>query len=290
MHNFVKDLVLRTQYKDIYIATNCSVMTGKNGNYLAGKLKDKSGEIDFRMWAIGDDDFVPQSGTAVEIEFICTEYKGLLQATVSDIVPVSKDEIEDILDDLMEDSVDPSGLIACINETVEKMDDEDYKKIVTEILGSEETYKKFISIPAAIRHHHAYPHGLLIHTVSVLKVCKQIAEVYPSINRDLLFAGAILHDIGKIKEYEVSELGLLSGFSEFGELEGHLYIGARQVAEACRKLGISEAKQLQLEHLILSHHGKREYGAVAEPKTPEAVILHHADNVDATVMGILEQR
>ena len=107
-----------------------------------------------------------------------------------------------------------------------------------------------------------------------------MARMYSFLNRDLLITGTFCHDIGKIKEFQFSEMGLVNDYSVPGQLLGHLYMGAKEVSEIAESLGISEEKSMLLQHMLLSHHGKPEYGACVVPKTAEALILHMIDDLD----------
>ena len=146
-------------------------------------------------------------------------------------------------------------------------------------------------VPAALKRHHAYLGGLLEHTAGVTALCKAAADYYPMVNRDLLLTGAILHDIGKIKTYQL-ERGI-EGTDE-GKLIGHLILGVEMVEAAITEilkhesdLGRTRLLRNSLIHLLVSHHGIMEWGSPVEPLTLEACMLHHADNMDAQITKFL---
>jgi 3'-5' exoribonuclease len=141
------------------------------------------------------------------------------------------------------------------------------------------------SWPAAQRVHQAYRGGWLEHTLFVARDAGYYARKYPELDGDLLLAGAILHDVGKLKELDGAPT---CEFTDEGRLVGHVVLGARMAREAAAKTGLDERTLLLLEHLILAHHGEREYGAAVLPKTREAVVLHHIDNIDAK-LGIFRR-
>lgn len=149
-------------------------------------------------------------------------------------------------------------------------------ELVKDILG--EHAKAFRESTAAIKVHHNYKYGLLEHTLHVAKNAVAMARNYPNVNASLAAAGAILHDIGKIEEYST---GLETDKTRAGNLQSHMALGYAIVRNAAIKVGVPEKLRQEIEHIILSHHGKLEYGAVVLPQTPEAMIVHAADMADA---------
>ena len=155
-----------------------------------------------------------------------------------------------------------------------------------EVVFVPEFLKAFSWAPAARSMHQAYIGGLLEHTLNVVRLCERVAALYPEVDRDLLITGALLHDIGKVQEYEV-RAGI--EITDIGRLVGHLVIGHDIVAEAIAGIrGFPEEKALRLRHMLLSHHGQLEWGSPKEPQTLEACILHHCDNLDSEVSKFAE--
>ena len=152
---------------------------------------------------------------------------------------------------------------------------------------------RFRRAAAARKYHHARRGGLVEHTAQMMRVAKEIAPLYPQLNADLLIAGILFHDSGKLWENQFSETGFVMGYDELGELVGHISIGLEIVNSLWRKLTVenadawetyspsSEDVRLHLLHLIGSHHGQKELGSPVEPKTPEAMALHYIDNLDS---------
>ena len=155
-----------------------------------------------------------------------------------------------------------------------------FRRIVHNILGKYQ--EAFFEYPAAKRHHHAFVGGLSYHTLSMLRLAKSIAGQYPQINRSLLFAGVIIHDIGKTMELS-GAIG--TEYTLKGNLLGHIVIMDEEITKACEELGIDENQEevLLLKHLVLAHHGKLEYGSPVRPQLLEAEVLHHIDLLDATI-------
>ena len=181
---------------------------------------------------------------------------------------------------------DDMGLV--IKGAIASMQDQDYYNICVSILKKYED--EFKRIPAGKSVHHAFAHGLLMHTSNMVNAAIGLAGIYKDfINRDLLLAGTILHDIGKIKEFDLSQLGLVSQYSVQGQLMGHLVIGAQEVALAAKECGVSEGKSMLLQHLLLSHHGEPDFGAAIRPVCAEAFLLHSIDAMDARMETYREQ-
>lgn len=172
--------------------------------------------------------------------------------------------------------------------TIKEIKDNELKLILTTIFKDKEIFDKFIEAPAAKKHHHNYKGGLLVHTNEVIEICKTLASIYENLNRDLLITGAILHDIGKIESYDYKTE--IIDINQEGVMLDHLFIGGCIVKEKMNQLNISDNTKISLLHLILSHHGKVElgWGSAIDPKTPEAIALHQADDMSAKITKFLE--
>jgi 3'-5' exoribonuclease len=153
--------------------------------------------------------------------------------------------------------------------------------------------ERFRRTAAARNYHHARRGGLVEHTAQMMRVAKEVALLYPELNVDLLLAGILFHDSGKLWENQLPENGFVMGYDERGELMGHISIGLELVNSMWRKLAIENAAtwknlvpdsddvRLHLLHLIGAHHGEAQFGSPVSPKTPEAMALHYIDNLDA---------
>jgi len=253
-------------------------------------VTDKSGEIDLTYWG-GDDLEAVQSvfdsfakGNVVYVSGTVGTWGDQKKIDVGEdsgeIRLANEDEY--VLDDFIcKTNQDIESLWGYITETKESINNPHLKDLLNAFFDDEEFVEKFKTIPAAVRYHHACIGGLLEHTWEVLEYCKKTVEIHPSLDKDLLFAGAILHDIGKIRENEVS-LGINQ--TREGMLLGHIYIGAEWVKDKIST--ISEFPPLlsdKLIHIILSHHGKQEYGAFLTPQFPEAATVSCADDIGSKV-------
>jgi 3'-5' exoribonuclease len=177
-----------------------------------------------------------------------------------------------------------------IKKEIENLENNYLKKLLTNFFNDRKIVHEFKHAPSAITHHHNYVGGNLEHTVGVIRLCKKICEMYTQINRDLVVTGAILHDIGKLREYETTAA---IDKTEIGNFIGHIVIGDRWIREKIEDLknnGEEFDKNLenQLCHMILSHHGKYEYGSPRIPKTVEACVLHQADLMDSQVKNYIQ--
>jgi 3'-5' exoribonuclease len=209
-----------------------------------------------------------------------------LQLAVADIRPVREEDRELGFDeDLLIPSTpyDVEAMWGELEGLAGEISGEALRETVQKILG--ENAEAARSWPAAQRIHQAYRGGWLEHTLFVARDAVYYAGKYPELDADLLLAGAILHDVGKLRELDG---GPTCDYTDEGRLVGHVVIGARMVRDAAKKTELDEKTLLLLEHLILAHHGEREFGAATLPKTREAIVLYHIDNIDAK-LGIFRR-
>lgn len=157
---------------------------------------------------------------------------------------------------------------------------DDLARLLNAIFADPDLKAKYFLAPAAKAMHGAYLHGLLEHVVRQAELADAVCNCYPRINRDLVVAGVLLHDIGKTVEFSWN---MAIEYTKIGYLQGHAIIADRLLYERGREVGINEEIALQLSHLILSHHGQKEFGAIVLPQTLEAVVLHSIDNMEAKV-------
>ncbi|MCQ2455633.1 MAG: HD domain-containing protein [Clostridia bacterium] len=256
--------------------------SSKGDTYLDFTLGDNSGEINAKLWR-----YVPQEhgeyevNNIVKIRGTVSTYNGADQLRIERIRTACADDGV-LIDDLVKSAAYSSEemykeALNFINE----FQDAELKALVFEIYSD---YKeKLLYWPAAYKLHHAIRGGLLLHTLSIVKLCKNVCDIYPFVDKDLLIAGALLHDIAKIDEFDVAETGIANGYSLKGNLLGHLTMGAEKIDAYAKKLGTSEKTTTLLKHMILSHHGIPEYGACVKPMTIEAEILSELDLLDSRI-------
>ena len=261
--------------------------SSKGDEYLDMTLADKSGEINAKLWA-----YIPtahgeyQPGDVVKVRGTVSQYNGTDQLRIEKIRHATPGDQVDT-NELVQ-SADYSGE-AMFNELVsiaESFKDEDIKKITLALLS--ENKEKLLFWPAAFKLHHAIRSGLMMHVLSIVRLAQRVAEVYPFIDRDLLLAGAILHDIAKTAEYEMTPSGLASGYTVKGNLVGHLAMGAMMIGDTAKRLGIDSEAVMLLQHMVLSHHGEPEFGAAVRPAFIEAELLSQLDMMDARMFEMRE--
>lgn len=270
------------------VIKQCEVKAARNGSsYLDLVLSDKDGEIFAKMWS-----YTPNPTNKLEVDML-VKVRGKIQKynnndqLIIDMIRPATAEDGVALDDYVK-SADYKGedMFNEIVNIVTQFADEDLKTLVLYLL--KENQEKLVSFPAAFRLHHAIRGGLMMHTLSIVKLCEGVCKVYPFVNRELLISGAVLHDIAKTIEFEISGTGLASGYTKEGNLIGHLVKGAMMIAEASEKLGTDKEKSLLLQHMVISHHGEPEFGAAVRPLFLEAVLLSELDMMDANVYEIMD--
>ena len=270
------------------ILTKCEKKTSSRGGaYLDMILSDNDGEISAKLWDYNENTHGKfETDMFVKVRGTISQYNGADQLRVEKMRKVTPEDNVDITDYVRHAGYTGEYMYNKITETINAFSDEDLKKLVGTIFT--ENKEKLLKWPAAYKLHHAIRGGLLMHTLSIVKLCEGVCEVYPFVDKDLLLSGAILHDIAKTLEFNVGETGLANGYSVEGNLIGHLVMGAMMVREAADKLGTDKKREMLLEHMILSHHGEPEFGAAVRPLFLEAELLSELDLMDARVYQIHE--
>lgn len=272
--------------KSVYLlqaSTPRITTTGKP--YLAVTLQDATGTISGKVWEKKPEMDEITAGEAVLAGFTVETYNGKLQINVSQLQripddhPIPKEYLRLLL------PMAPEPLEKMYSElwnAADEFHDSDYKRLTKKVLS--DNRQVLLTIPAAQKVHENGIGGLLQHLTGMLKVAKGFVAAYPDlINADMLYCGVILHDIGKIREFQLSKFGLVTGYTNEGNLEGHLFIGAEYIGKVCEDLSIDPEKKMMLQHMLLSHHGKAEFGACVQPKFLEAYLLYLCDLTDSRV-------
>lgn len=192
----------------------------------------------------------------------------------------------DLGDFLPKTEKDVEGLMDYLRRTIDSINDPDLNRLMHSFFDDPEFVSGFKDSPAAITHHHNFLGGLLEHTVGVVKICESLCSFYTELDRDILLAAAMLHDIGKITKYNYT---VSISMSDEGRFIGHIVSGDRVIREKMDKLpDFPEDYKMKLSHMILSHHGEYEWGSPKIPATAEACALHYADNCDSSVKEFLQ--
>lgn len=259
----------------------CEEKKTKNGaSYLDLIIGDKDGEMPAKLWDFSGKEIFEEE-MVVKIRGTVEQYNGKDQFRIAQIRPAAAGDDYNLSELVPSSEVGGQQIFNMLLKRAEAFKDPDFKAITTTILNEKKDL--LINCPAAFKLHHAMIGGLMLHTMSIVRMAEEICRIYPNINKDLLLAGAILHDVAKTWEFSLGKTGLVKGYSTEGELIGHLVKGAMYVEEAGKKLNISREKTVLLEHMILSHHGVPEYGSPVRPMFLEAEILSALDTLDAEI-------
>lgn len=262
----------------------CEEKKTKNGStYLDLIIGDKDGELPAKLWDYNGGDMF-EAEMVVKIRGTVEQYNGKEQFRVAQIRPASSSDNYNITDLVPASEVGGAQIFDMLMRRVNAFKDSDLKAVVSSIMQDKKDI--LITCPAAFRLHHAMLGGLMLHTISIVRMAEEICKIYPNIDKDLLLSGAILHDVAKTWEFELSKSGLVKSYSTEGELIGHLVKGTMYVEEKAKELGIKNEKIALLEHMILSHHGVPEFGSPIRPMFLEAEILSSLDTLDAAIFEI----
>lgn len=277
---YINELQPNQQVTGVFLVHHKEARQKKTGDlYLSLLLGDRTGEVDAKMWdniaevidTFDRDDFVRVRG-------LLHIYQNRPQFTVHKLQRVSESEV-DAADFFPRSERDLDEMFAELGGVIAEIGNPHLKALLEAVFGDEQVARLYRQAPAAKFVHHAYLGGLLEHVLSLSRLCRLTAAHYKDIDLDLLLAGALLHDVGKI--YELSyDRGF--GYTTEGQLLGHITIGIRMIGEKLRGLADFPPRlRTLLEHLILSHHGQLEFGSPKVPLFPEALLLHYLDDMDS---------
>ena len=283
---WVKDLKAGSDIDELYAVRSADVRQRRGGGpYLAAVLGDRTGEVAALAWQNVDRlRDVLEPGTVVAVKGQVQRYNQQLQVVVRSAEPVAQDLVDEDAY-VRSSSLDPGELWQQLTEHIEAIGDGDLRQLMFRIFSTPEVERLFKVAPAARSMHHAFRSGLLEHTVSVATAARALARHY-RLSEDLVIAGALLHDLGKIWELEI---GPTIEYTDDGRLLGHLTMETLFVERMIGEIGQFPAEtRRHLLHILLAHHGEYEYGSPRRPKTPEALLVHMADNLDSKMAGMLE--
>jgi len=257
-----------------------SKLSNNNKKYLDITLVDKTGEMNAKLWDCSSEDettFIINS--FIKIRGTVIEWQGGLQIRIDKIRLVNGEDGIKIEDYIPSAPFPGEHLLSELMSYIDRIRNEELNQIVTYIIEMKK--EKLLVYPAAMKNHHAIRSGLLYHVVRMLYAGDKLSDIYSFVNKDLLFAGIILHDIAKIEEYDANELGIVTDYTIEGQLLGHITQGITMIDNVSNYLGIDNEISLLLKHMLLTHHYEPEYGSPKKPMIPEAELLHYVDMVDA---------
>ena len=282
---FVEHLRNGQTVDEIFLLTEKQLRANRNGDlFLLVHLRDRTGEVHGLMWNVSEDSVAGfDTGDFVRVEGKVQLYQGALQTILTRVNAVSAAAIE--VSDFEEDRSEASERqLVRVNELLRNLGNEDLRELMIGFLDDESLIKAFARAVAGVKIHHAFRGGLLEHVSTLMEAADQISKLYPFLDRDLLLAGVFLHDLGKVREISIE--GSFS-YTDEGQLLGHIVLILEELETKVSDFADRTGREfnpdllLKLKHLIVSHHGSLETGSPRVPMTPEAIALHHLDNLDA---------
>ncbi len=255
-------------------------VTSQGKPYMTLFLQDRTGDIEAKLWTVSKEDMeVLKPETLIKVKGDVIDYRNKKQMKIAAFRLATEEDGLNPKDFVEKAPIDENTLYESIMDYVIKIENGSLQRIVRQML--KKYGKEFLSYPAAMSNHHDFVSGLAYHVHYMLRTAEALCDIYPSLNRSLLYSSIILHDIGKVKE--------LSGpvgttYTTEGNLIGHIVIASEEISKVAAELNIEGEEVLLLKHMILSHHGKLEYGSPKQPMLKEAEILHFIDNIDARMM------
>ncbi len=281
---------------DIFVVNSkIPIQEYKNGYRFELKIGDSSGEIKLKFWGEKDKEFVEEIYNLIKKEDIIyvkgaiKEFNNNLEISINnpEDMRVCKDEEYDLSDFILTTKRNVEEMFNEIKKIIENIQNPILKRILNTFFSDENFVKEFKTSSGAMYKHHGWIGGLLEHTLNVVNICQRIHEIHKEMDKDLLLAGAILHDIGKIKEFE-----MISSIkrNKLGNLKGHIILGLEILTEKLRELNIKEDDSTKLIHILLSHHGELEWGSPIRPAFPEALAIFHADNMDSKLTQMISSK
>ncbi len=283
---FIKDIREKDPVSGHFLVTKKESGVSKSGKpYLVLKLMDSTGELEARVWE-GAAELTKrfEKNDVADVRGFAVAYQGNVQINITAIKAVPEGEY-DLSDFLPSSGKDPQVMISLVDAVIAGIGDIHIKGLLEAIFTDAEIRGRFMIAPAAKAMHHPYLGGLIEHVLSICGLVEKVSSHYGAgINKDLLYAGSLLHDVGKI--YELSYKRSFE-YTDEGRLLGHITMGVELIDEKLRSLkDFPRELAVRLKHMILSHHGLLEYGSPKRPKIMEAIILYYLDDMDAKVNAV----
>jgi len=280
-NQYIANLQEGDEVNDYFIITRKDLRDQPSGDkFLGFVIRDKTGEMGGVLWEKPVE--IAQRievGDVAVVKGTIRIYKDRLQIHATNIIPLADEQYSK--DDLiLPEMPNTDNYIKELWTILDSMRDPWLKKLVNSFRNDSKLMSALESVPAAKKWHHELRGGLLRHCYELIKLAQAVCDLYPKVNKDLLITACFLHDIGKVHELSADQLYI--DYTDAGKLIGHVVEGALIVSEKIKMIdGFPEDLRLHLLHCILSHHGEYENGSPVLPKTLEAMILHHLDNLDA---------
>lgn len=282
----IADITPGSYVNAVFLVASCEVREARTGSrFLRLSLRDRdSATIDAVLFQVSEAQIAAVAeGRPYEVEGRADEFRNRVNIKIDAIRP--SDETWDATAYLPRSARSAEELTGSIRDAVESIESAEVKDVLRAVISDPLVTERLPTWPAAKTRHHAWIGGLAEHTVEMLQIAERVARVYPQLDRDLLLAGVVLHDLGKLEE-----LGLEASivYTDAGNLEGHMVQGVRILDRALAATGCDGEIATLLRHLVLSHQGLLEFAAVTEPMLPEAIALHYIDQLSSQVRPAIE--
>ena len=286
---YAAELKPQTEVTDFFMIKSAGIKVGSNKKqYFDVLLGDKTGEVNSKKWDISEAEISMlqnmKEGDIIKVRALVTDWNGQTQLRIGRIRPANGEDQLDIADFIKAAPEQSQDMFDFIYQTADNMKDQDLRALCTRLLA--DNHDKLMYYPAASKNHHAEYGGLLYHVKRMLMTGLAVCDIYPILNRDLVAAGVILHDIEKLNEIQSNEYGVSPGYSFEGQMLGHIIQGIKLLDRITAELNFPREKALMLEHMILSHHYEPEFGSPKKPLFPEAEVLHYLDVLDARMFDM----
>ena len=283
MKKYVSELAEGVPVDSIFALRSKEMRSARTGEaYLALELADRTGQISAVYFRPPEGATTVPVGAVVHVSGRVTTFRAIKRIVVDSLSPATRWDPSDLL---ARSSRAAEELGAEFKQLVARVKDPVLRAVLRGVFGDRGFFARFCECPGSQSYHHAYLGGLLEHTVAVARLCQALGEYYEGVDTDVLLAAALLHDVGKCDELAYDTA---IEFTDEGRLLGHVALGLSRIRGAARRAQNSSRgpdRLLKLEHAVLSHHGELEWGSPKRPSTIEALLLHHADNLDAKAAG-----
>lgn len=284
---FVEELKDGDSIEEIFLLADKQLRANRNANlYLLTQLRDRTGTVSGLMWNVTEEQVADfDAGDFVSVRGKCQLYQGGLQIILTridyqDPAGLNHEDFE------LKPARNVEELLSRIREILLSIDDTAIRTLMECFLIDEPLVTKLLGSGAGVKAHHAYPGGLVEHIENMLQAAVRLRDLYPEVDFNLVYAGVFLHDLGKVREMDFENAFV---YTDEGQLLGHMSIGVEMVTEKIAQVERLTGEPfpvetaLRIKHMILSHHGSYEHGSSRLPMTPEGIVLHHLDNLDAKV-------
>jgi len=282
---YISTLAEGARVDSTFVVRSKEMRATRSGDaYLALELSDRSGLMPAVWFRPDARSAAAPSGSVVRVSGRVTTFRGNKRISVDSLISARQYDPEDMIAAGPDDRESSIAQFRALAGTVR---DTELRRVLKAVFGDEIFFERFAACPGSQSRHHAHLGGLIMHSTAVASICVTLAGQYEQVDRDLLVTAALLHDMGKVDEL-VWDTGI--EYTDEGRLLGHVILGERRLRHATDRLRtpIRLGLLTRLSHAMLSHHGELEWGSPKRPSTLEALLLHHADNLDAKATGFTE--